>query len=102
MFITVVPASVELVGAGNGEISLIPNPNKGSFTLKGVLSKVDNGPVEAEISDVIGRQIYKGQLPVINGKLNSEIQLHGLSSGTYILELNRSDERKVLKFVIEE
>lgn len=66
-------------------ISLYPNPVVESMRVKGL-----NGM--AKISDVYGRAIWNGE--VVDG---SEINLSGLSSGVYMLNINN----KVYKFVKE-
>lgn len=76
---------------------LYPNPNDGSFMLK--QSVADNEPVDAVVTDAVGRVIYRGTELFTNGK--SRMGLGNYAPGIYLLELKDAQNRTFrFKFVI--
>ena len=83
------------------DVRILPNPNQGSFSLKGNVS-ADNEEVTVEVTDVLGQVIYKHKIKVHNGAINEKISLDGtLANGMYMLNLRSGTENKVFHFVIE-
>ncbi len=78
---------------------LYPNPNNGTFYLKGVTLKDIELPVT--ICDMAGRVVYKDKLKTLNNLLDSKIELADrLAGGVYILSLRVEGELKEYKFTI--
>src|SRR5581483_4340452 len=107
VFITVIPAGVQQYTLGNGDIKLMPNPNKGTFTIKGTLgTPIVTGTdqeVSVEITDMLGQVVYKSKVMVHNGKIDEQINLgSNLSNGMYLLNLRSGTDNKVFHFVIEQ
>ena len=93
---------VQHVAAGS-DIRLVPNPNKGQFTIKGSLGSVNDEEVSIEITDMLGQVVYKNKGMVHNGNINEAISLsHTLANGMYMLNLHSGDERQVFHFVMEQ
>ena len=91
--VTAIPASV----------SLVPNPNKGTFVVKGTVGSVSDEAVTLEVTDVLGQVIYKTKVTALGGKLNETITLSStLANGMYILNVQSGTENKSLHFVIEQ
>ena len=91
--VTVAPAS----------ISLVPNPNKGTFVVKGTVGSVSDQEVTLEVTDVLGQVIYKGTTTAFGGKLNESIILSSnLANGMYMLHVQSGTENKMIHFVIEQ
>lgn len=82
-------------------IELFPNPNNGSFTLKGMLSNINDGNVAIDVTNAIGQTVYSGNTAVINGALDQSVQLNDLPTGVYMLRLNKDGMGKVFRFVRE-
>ncbi|MFZ4796121.1 MAG: PKD-like domain-containing protein [Bacteroidia bacterium] len=83
----------------NNEVSLYPNPNKGTFKVQVNNMKVTNGSLT--VVDMLGREVYQSTYSVHSN--NDVIELNGLdlSSGTYHLILSDKGETKVrIPFVI--
>lgn len=80
---------------GNAEMSLYPNPNKGSFTLKGNM-KADK--VQVRIMNAVGQVVYDRQLMVNNGLLQQEIHLGNIVAGMYMLRITGEGEDAAIKF----
>jgi hypothetical protein len=64
----------------NHQILIYPNPTSNSFTIKGEES-LSQG---FEIYDQLGRVVLKGKLK----GLSTEVDLHELSNGIYILQID--------------
>jgi hypothetical protein len=75
----------------------MPNPNSGSFSLKQLMT--DDNPVRAEIWNVAGEIVYKGQLQFGGGV--TKLQMNGKTPGLYLLQLMDSGGNVfIIKFVI--
>jgi type IX secretion system substrate protein len=81
-------------------ISLYPNPNTGSFTLRGSLNAVDDQQVSVEVVNMLGQQVYKNRVSAQNGNINAQIQLSTVSNGMYLLHITGDGEHDVLQFSI--
>ena len=93
---------VHEVATTSGTFSMIPNPNKGSFIVKGTLADPYNEDIEMEIRDMLGRSIYHNTTRCINGQLDEQIQLdNSLSNGMYMLNLRSKHVNNVIHFVID-
>jgi hypothetical protein len=80
------------------KIDLFPNPNPGAFTL--TLTGPQTGPVRMRIVDIIGR-VMQEKTGYLSGSLwQTEIQLPGVSAGSYFVQLEVSGNRFVQPFII--
>ena len=106
VFITVYPTAVQQLSVGNGDIRLIPNPNKGEFTVSGTLggqTTATDEEVSFEVTDMLGQVLYRNKVVVHNGKLNEQIRLGGsLANGMYLLNLTSGSGSKAFHFVVEQ
>ena len=76
----------QLIPSG-GLIDIIPNPNKGTFIIRGIVTS-DANTVTIDITDVLGRSVYKRIGLLQNGKLNESIELKdNLANGIYLVHL---------------
>ncbi len=86
--------------AGTDGIQLVPNPNKGSFTLTGAWANDEH--VVAEITDMLGQVVYKNELTVSNGAIDAQILLGSrLANGIYLLNLKAASGARVFHFILE-
>jgi hypothetical protein len=103
VFITVSPLGNGSVGSLGGDIRLLPNPNKGMFTIRGTLGSTLNAEVEADVTNMLGQVVYRGVLQARNGTIDTQVQLDNtLANGMYILTLRSGNEQKVFHFVMEQ
>ncbi len=80
-------------------MSIFPNPNTGTFTIRG--SFETTGDVYAEVTGVDGKLIYMDKVDVNNGQINKEIILdNALASGMYLLRLQSVNFIDVIHFII--
>jgi len=92
---------VNQVTQAGGNITLIPNPNKGAFTVKGTLAATLNEEVTLEVTNMLGQVVYTGKITAQNGAIDAPVQLGSeLANGMYMLNLRSESETQVFHFVI--
>ncbi|MFI5195598.1 MAG: T9SS type A sorting domain-containing protein, partial [Chitinophagales bacterium] len=99
--------SINSTAATISDIRIFPNPNKGTFTIKGSLGipvAIGNGEeVTVEIRDVLGQVIYKKKVMSQNGNINELIQLDNtVANSMYIVNVRLGTENKMFHIVIEQ
>jgi hypothetical protein len=98
--LTVHPLNVQQYG-DPGNITLLPNPNNGTFTLKGRLLSGKPDEMVIKITDVLGQIVYENSFTSTSGEFNKQIILdHTLPAATYLLHLYSANEEMVFHFVI--
>ncbi|MCD6010653.1 MAG: surface protein [Flavipsychrobacter sp.] len=103
--ITVLPGGGVGVGTitGNSLVQVVPNPNKGMFSIKGTLSSVADEEVTIEVTNMLGQVIYRQNTIARNGKLDEQVSLgQTVASGMYLLNLKSGSDTKVFHIVIEQ
>jgi len=82
-------------------LSLVPNPNNGTFTLAGSLPGVKATSAQIEIVDALGRTVYSTVSPVENGRINQTITIdNSVANGVYIARVTSGNANKQIKFVL--
>jgi len=85
------------------QVRVIPNPNKGTFTVTGALNSQNDEVADLEIRGLLGQVVYKGKILVKNGAINQQVSLdRNLANGMYMLSVKSSTEQKVFHFVMEQ
>ncbi len=93
---------VDQVNANN-TVVLVPNPNKGTFTIKGAFGNVADEELSVEITNMIGQVIYNNKIMSRNGNIEEQIQLsNNLANGMYLLNLRSGTQKAVFHFVVEQ
>jgi hypothetical protein len=101
--ITLANVGVVNVNAANSDVQLVPNPNKGVFTLKGSLGTTDDEEVTIEITDMIGQSIYTTKTTARHGLMNETVHLgNTLANGMYILNLHSAAGNQVFHMAVEQ
>jgi hypothetical protein len=91
-----------VVGTGS-DIRLVPNPNKGNFTISGNTGVASDEMLTLEITDMIGQVVYNGKVSVHNGEINQHVVLdRTLANGMYLLNLRSGSDSKVFHMVVEQ
>ncbi len=90
-----------LANAGSN-VMLVPNPNSGSFHVKGNINGVVNGNIDVQVTDMLGKAVYMGKATVTNGVVDSELQLgDNLANGTYLLTIRNGEEQSTMHFTLQ-
>ncbi len=84
---------------GTNNLSLYPNPNNGSFTIKGNVNS--NKEMTIQIVNAVGQLVYETKALPKNKELNEQVNVQHLASGVYLLRVKDNDEMQVIKFKIE-
>lgn len=92
------------VGNTSSEIptlTIVPNPNNGVFTLAGNIGYSSNEPINMEITDMVGRVVYAGQLTSVNGRIEDKVLTGStLANGMYLLNIHTAHISQVLHFAV--
>lgn len=84
-------------------ISIRPNPNKGTFTIKGVLNNTADDAVVLEVTDMLGQVVYTRRTTAVNGMLNETIALNrALAEGIYLLTIHTNGFNTTLRFTLKQ
>lgn len=82
-----------------GSLSLQPNPNNGSFTVRGSLAA--SGEVNISVINMLGQTVYTKAFEVVDGYINQAISLDNtLASGLYLVKITSGDASRVLHMVL--
>ncbi len=101
--VTVYGVGVADVPVKISDVRLVPNPNKGTFSITGSLSTPDDAEVDLDVVNMLGQSVYKGKVMAKNGQINEQIQLtNNLANGMYMLNLQSGGDHKVFHFVLEQ
>ncbi len=93
---------VKEVNADNSNVTLMPNPNNGSFTIKADLAAAIDEDVDVEITNMLGQVIYKNKLKTSHGSFEEHITLDGTpASGMYMINVHSEHLSKVIRFALE-
>ena len=91
-----------VVSAMSSDVRVVPNPNNGTFTVRGTLGTLQDEEVTLEVTDVLGQVIYKSTITVHGGKINEKVTVDNTSAnGMYILTVHSGTGNNVFHFVIE-
>jgi len=95
--VTFTDLAVRNVNSFEASIALYPNPNNGTFTLKG------NGFFEnalfLEVVDITGRVVQQEKMELHGVNIDKQVSLsNDIAGGMYILKLSSSEHRYVLPF----
>ncbi|MCB0480582.1 MAG: T9SS type A sorting domain-containing protein [Flavobacteriales bacterium] len=81
-------------------ISVYPNPNKGTFTIKGMQSHQSS--VSIDVLTIDGKQVWKSTLNPENQIWEQSIELdNSLKRGIYILKVSGQNTRHIQKIIME-
>lgn len=96
-----ISAGVRQVTESNNEIVLLPNPNTGTFTIKGSLNSTADETVSLEIINMLGQAVYSKKIVAEKGSINIQMQLPGVANGSYLLKIVSETEKINYRFMIE-
>jgi hypothetical protein len=90
---------IQNVNTASG-FTLTPNPNKGTFTIKGAL-KNPADRTTLRVTDMLGRTVYTKQLDVRRGAVDELITLpNQLAGGTYTVSITSGGEHAVFSMIV--
>jgi Secretion system C-terminal sorting domain len=99
--INILNVGVTTVNKPVTDIRLLPNPNKGVFTVKGSIGSFDDANVVLTITNMFGQVVYAGSAIATGGMLNEMVTLPGsLANGMYLLNVRSGENQSVFHFVL--
>lgn len=103
VYVTVRNVGVHQVNAGNSDINVLPNPNKGEFNIKGSLGTNVDEEVSLELTDLLGQVVYKNKVLAKGGNIDTHVTLKNtLANGMYILSVRSEATTNVFHVVVEQ
>jgi len=94
---------VNQVNNGSSDISVLPNPSKGEFTVKGSLGTTNDQDVSLEMTDLLGQVVYRNNVVAHGGNINLNVTLSKkLANGMYILSIHSDNANQIFHLVIEQ
>ena len=91
-----------LVTSAPMEANILPNPNNGTFTVKGTLGATKDASVTYEVTDMLGQIVYSRKAVANGGAINEQVLLTGtLEKGVYMLNVASGNENKTFRFSVE-
>ena len=83
----------------NFRVSVIPNPGKGLFNRK--LNSPKSQRIIIQVLDLRGRKYFGTDLSVSAGTQTIPLNLENFASGTYLIKINGTENKEVLKVLIQ-
>ena len=101
--VIVTPSSLTVNGINeSGNVMIMPNPNSGTFTVKGSLATLPTGDAIIEVVNMLGQTVYSTKVALKDGTINEQVILgSALANGRYILNLRNGEEKHTFRFVLE-
>ncbi len=100
--ISVVPVGIRHNGKGLNSLTLMPNPNAGSFTIKGSLASAANNDLDIVVTDMLGQTIYTKTSTAKNGSVNEQVDLpKTLARGMYLVSVTSGADHVVFHVSVE-
>jgi Secretion system C-terminal sorting domain len=98
--VTVINVGVQSVSAG-GNITVMPNPCNGTFTISGALASAVTTEVALDIVNMTGQVVYRQTITAAGGKLNEQVKLNNLPAGMYMLNIRSASGNITMRVMIE-
>lgn len=86
----------------NATFTVMPNPNKGTFLVKGSLADGSDEEITVEVTNMLGQTVYKDKTVAQHGNIEHRVQLGGVANGMYILSLKSGTANTVFHIVVEQ
>lgn len=99
MLILKVSTGIGQVAGGANDLVLYPNPNNGTFTVKGTIN-ADHAVLE--VLNVVGQTVYRQPVTIRNDQLDTQMTLPPAiaAGGTYLLRVRAANSVNVYRFVL--
>ncbi len=99
--VNVLPSGVQQLNQYGDRFSILPNPNKGSFTIAGSLKDQSEASVDIVITNMLGQGIYKHNIDAINGIVNVPVILDNrIANGMYLINITSGEDHIVFHLEI--
>jgi hypothetical protein len=89
------------IAASLSNVQLFPNPNNGSFTIKGDYENSNSNTVSVEVLNPIGQVILRDKAQVQNNAINKSVDIKNIPDGIYLLRVSDNTQSKTLRFTVK-
>ncbi len=89
---------IHTAALGANELTLLPNPNNGSFVLRGTVNTTND--ISYEVVDMLGRSLATGKTTPKNGLIEQQINIGDVAPGTYLLQVTTVIGIETFHFVV--
>ena len=80
-------------------IELFPNPNSGSFSIKGNYNNTASA-LNIEIINVVGQVVHTTTATVQNNLVDKSVSMKGIADGVYLMRLSDGEQTKTIRFTV--
>ena len=102
ILVSVLPNSIQQLGNNPGHFTLLPNPNKGEFTIGGTIGTAGDDKVTIVMTDVLGQTIFNKATFANNGIVNEYINLgSSLANGNYMVTITSGEDHVVFHVTVD-
>ncbi|MCW3123643.1 MAG: hypothetical protein JWQ38_3135 [Flavipsychrobacter sp.] len=81
-------------------VELFPNPNNGSFSVKGDYYSTTAKNLSIDVLNPLGQVVYTTNTVPQNNTINKTISLNNIPDGVYMLRISDNEHTKTLRFTI--
>lgn len=82
-------------------LELFPNPNNGTFTIRGALEGMSASNVSYEVVNAMGQLMQSGNLVVQNNSLDKAISLENAPAGIYLVRISADNQSKTFRVLVQ-
>jgi hypothetical protein len=94
---------VDNIGSAIGDVQIFPNPNRGSFTVKGAVNIAEGTELSMVITNMLGEIIYRENVIVKNGSIDVPVLMDRVpANGMYLLNIRSNGTSKTINFIVEQ
>ncbi len=95
------PASTKTQIVDNLKAVLSPNPNDGTFTIKGSVKNQYRGQASIVVANMLGQIVQRSETAVSNGFINAPISLtQSIANGVYFVHVTTGSESATFRLVL--
>jgi hypothetical protein len=89
------------VYSGLASVAIMPNPNNGTFTVKGELNGINANTVTISVMNSLGQVVMHENATIANRMLNKTLSIGDLAPGMYLLHLSGEGINHTERFSVQ-
>mgnify|MGYP000982236515 CR=1 FL=1 len=80
-------------------VTIVPNPNQGEFTMEFTTDNSNN--YDIELVNSVGQVLYTKRLEDFSGEFNYDVDLSSESAGVYFLKISSEEDSSVHRVIVK-
>lgn len=88
------------IASAFANVELMPNPNSGSFVVRGSVPALADDKVTLVVMNALGQTVYNGAAQVRNGEIDHAVALPNLATGAYLLRIGAEGDARTIRFIV--